>query len=57
MDIVCSHCKKVLKTEVWEVRYRYWRRSVRWGSNISHGICPECYNELITSKKEEKHDS
>jgi sigma-B regulation protein RsbU (phosphoserine phosphatase) len=43
---ICSYCKKVRDDE------NYWDRienfiNARTGSQFSHGICPDCYNQMI----------
>lgn len=41
---ICSYCRKVRDdNEYWQVLERYLQRQV--GSNVSHGICPECYDK------------
>lgn len=43
---ICSYCKKVRDDE------NYWDRienyiNARTGSQFSHGICPDCYNQML----------
>lgn len=43
---ICMYCKKIREDET------YWTQiekylSARTGSGLSHGICPDCYNQIV----------
>lgn len=49
---ICSYCKKVRDDK------NYWNQiesyiNARTGSNFSHGVCPECYNNVIVPQMKE----
>ena len=56
IEIVCSYCEKVMKKEVWIVRYKRYRSAIRWNSWVSHGICPNCITKIPILNPIKKED-
>ena len=47
---VCAYCRRVRDdNEYWQVLEEYLKKQV--GSDVSHGICPECYDEHFADEE------